>query len=1168
MASTTRGPRPDPYVLSDASRRGWESALDRMVERGDWVKIARALDRELCFGDARTEGSWKTQLSDFKKGTKKGLRAFFEAEDRRLEIVASSLGSSPEELRQLLAQARSGARPDAHDEVRLAGFEELGPLPLERIAIAPPVASIAWSPEKLPAGVADQELSIEALTNTLEHARGPIVVAFVGESGIGKTFLLRWLGARLRDRGLSVELLGRGGPVGEEAASSRSPSADAQDVALIDDYDSRKDTLAGARIALVTARCESDLIGLPEQRVIYRLGRGRASWSARFVEKLAPLARQLLGHSVDFGRLVRQLDSDPVLAAFAGRPEVLGLLARAAAEGSMSHPSPSALLDGVLSRGASSLRLSGRGAAAGFVEAAGAETLGALGELMLAESKAELGLAEVARVVAEVGREYGVELPEGRSLGSFPLVEALVDARLLRRQGAGLCPSPFDLAVAAVGRRLDLERGPSARLLLRPDWHHAFVVAAERSGDVAPVLSFLFRQPAPSLAAAMGLVTKLLAGPIPCSDDAIWVRCFRASLGFWLRWRPELTPSEPEPSPLLCLAVAAEAHRSLLPERVDAEFVESVPSVEALGEGLAEYLELCGARLPGRRETQLVLEVVMPRASRGIEDDDLWRAFKARGIEGRRLLLGALDFEVWWELVAAPILAESASGRALVAGERPGLPISTFMLASGRGRWVSMLQELPADALARAFARAVRVALDHPRPEWSSALAELWDHPAAPRARMQELTTETLVASEPPGHWSEPRLALLSWILSRLGEGCDKVLESWVGKLGRRLPFEAFLEAGASPKLVARTLAADGAEGGPHFQRAVDACDEETLAELFVGASASVAATIAGALAARGSRRARLRLAACADASLRHALLSDLLPEPDEEDSWLALVPRAATPAETLLRTAQAWLAGSVRPDGVAEALSRLDELLMSESRPDPSGGVWSPLSSEIETFDDDVLHEISMELEVSARLSDLIAGLERALSWERRPDGLERVVEALILRPTLTRLVRGPELWSVALRVLGRSRLMDALPRVEGVSRRSGVKREVSGGGAAELLEVLWSWEDRRLVHQLLHGPHASAAARAASSCARNAEDLALALDACWPSGGRPSDDPVFESLLSASVSRFPAQTLELLQTRIPTLHARAWWGWVVPRLAHGPDRIRAWNHFRTPPD
>ena len=112
------------YTLSEAQKAIWHQQLGEQP-RGTQRDLARALARKV----KGKESAWATPMTNFFKGDDGGLRAVFDHPER-LKVVAEGLGLSPRQLRDKLALAQGIPPEDALDEMRVPGFEDLGPRPI------------------------------------------------------------------------------------------------------------------------------------------------------------------------------------------------------------------------------------------------------------------------------------------------------------------------------------------------------------------------------------------------------------------------------------------------------------------------------------------------------------------------------------------------------------------------------------------------------------------------------------------------------------------------------------------------------------------------------------------------------------------------------------------------------------------------------------------------------------------------------------------------------------------------------------------------------------------------------------------------------------------------------------------------------------------------------
>ena len=840
------------YTLSEAQKAIWHQQLGEQP-RGTQRRLAEALARKV----KGKESAWTTQMSNFFKGDDDGLRAIFDHPER-LKVVAEGLGLSPRQLRDKLALAQGIPPEDALDEMRVPGFEDLGPRPILEAFYPPAHRETQFHLPRHPAAQQSAKIHMPLLgletagvhsssggqVNLDELTRAAAVkapglakaIVIIGAPGLGKTPLLRALIARLEANGISCEPW-QAGTI-EEASTVWVDDLGHMDLghreALLNEVKQRSATM------LATSTEEDSLRDIPEERVTCALRTGDETWATGFLDHLQALLKSAWGRDVKLGVLRDWLQDDPYALWLAGRADTVGFLVRHVTDGGKVPVRHRELLRMALSRWAEALRRQKRGAPALMLELTGHCFLGRAAALACLEGGMTVALNDLARelVSASAGLSGDPAGPWGElgAPGMLGVLEAYLDTGLFWREGGRARPAQDAFFVSALGhelaRRLDDDALVRAVLLQAP-WHAALVAAAEERGDLAPVLEAIARQPASVRCLAFPALTRALASGVQCTRRDLLGHSFLQALRWWAHWSADsrsttitfgggpARPASPRPPEALIGGVAPLVAMGIASRQVAGDLRLSLTVEELLGLDLGAdlhaYLALMGHGDLSAEQAQDALLLGAPFQAHAILDPEVWRRLPGREVMGHDLPGGITreEYALWWRTVAVPRFGQEPNADAWICGTVPGTDITHSMAQVHRGSRIwgdALARRVRAeDALApAAFIEAVAYALEWGGEANARALIDVWAKLGArDRATLREAGRERLRTL--PDNWSY-KTDLARWLLREYADDALRlaIWETWAASLASpgwhpaREEWRQFLEGGLPEERVVR----------------------------------------------------------------------------------------------------------------------------------------------------------------------------------------------------------------------------------------------------------------------------------------------------------------------------------------------------------------------------
>lgn len=1002
----------EDFELSDEQKEAWQELLEQNLP----PKITRTkIAESIAKAEGKSIASWKTLMTGFFRGDARPLK-YVLTEEGRLGIVAKAFSKSKEQIKEWLQIARAGHPVGDHPlEIRLVGFEDYGSLPILE-AYYPPCIKRGQdslppnNPENEPprlSGHAGGVVELDDIVARLVPRQPPVELAIVikSEPGLGKSVLLKAVAARMGEL---------------EHQTFHWPThttVPVGAVVLCDDIDTlgkgerqRLYRLVKDRTCTLVATTSVDdpLGDLPKYHSVYTLREGHLRWSLDFLEHIQKVARQFWGLDLSFEVLRSELEDDPWLCKLAGRLDLLGLLAREMSDKEGSLVPIETLPERIVEIFVERLGRLGYASEALLLDECGPEALSiAATELCLSSdfrlSRRNLAQAFVKAADGVVGQNHNLQEAWAKVGigGMLSLADSLNEVGMFRRCGKSLLPTIPFVMIAFLGHALHKELHDNTRyqgankpllqeILLKPRLHDALIIAAQKEGELSPILKAIFEQPPAVLAQSVSALTLLLGRGLPAFNGELLENAFLLCLSWWARWPARerkmtitlgpFTNTGPEKvqeawfggaPPLLHLAFASLKYQSQL----SVIEVESIKSSESIPPSLLDYLLLMGYEEAQMERVVDALAVGALFQTDAILEPKLWARFPLRSMDAS-LLPGGLhreDYDLWWRRCAVPRLMEEEQGEDMIAGVTEGFSILSGMSQNYRGSeiWRKALQTkiLASHPQAPAsFAKAIKFTLARGGEVNQKVLQRLWeDIPGAKlRRRLREAVVKALTKVEPELTWNRNDFA--TWIFcSVLGsKECQQLWELWSSQKMDVVPWKPLLEGGVDrfqllswaletlPQNWQRTLGGptqQGMSGGivlmnvdrPHE----DACQAQVLQALALSNDVQIVVEIIRSglqpwaekafhqflkLDQEETRRARLELAPLYHQwKVRQALLGDLLPEPDEAELWEKIANSSVSLAESIARWAQyAWSAPENPWEGAHLTLKEAETLLMN----------------------------------------------------------------------------------------------------------------------------------------------------------------------------------------------------------------------------------------------
>lgn len=1244
------------YALTTEQKIAWSKWLEEHAPRGVWTRIATALAKV----DGAPQASWKTRLSEFKAGDEGELRAILE-HAQRCGIVARELHLTSEELSTQLQRVKSMLVTDSHETVRIPGFEDYGslpaiaayfPLPLLKCINSPgdsdPKGSSLASPWRvmplLVAGPSTQNRTggrvdlDEIVTRASSSVHKPLLILIDGEIGMGKYLLLAAVIARLMQQNIKAAFW-KGNP----APDVKVMACDGLD--LLEPGERARlqkwiETCQGTLIATVSSD-DACLDLTTAGRAIYTVCRGDSEWIQDYLKHLAQLASTHWQRPLDFGPLIRWLESDPVAAIRAGRGDLLGLMARAIADGrgtkSNNHQFvPLHLMPKLaIERYSSRLRLLGRQEEASFIACCGTGLLETIGQKLCQESRLSLTELEVAQACLSAASPFCLPGSPGNERADtqetsptiFRYMQALFDAGLLFRRGAE-ARLTLPLVTAALGQALARAPRPEdwelwSPVVRNPIWHDVLISATEILGDGTLLLEALIHAPTAWALQAAQAITRLLSCPLKFSNPQTLLTAFRQTAWWWSRWptRPEAStftvifglppmPSGPPQEhadrvagtpPLVMLSRASWVHRDSLPSEITLQMISDDAQIPVERRW---YLEaLLGVRTTAHLEWLPVL--VAPCQSPGLYEPRFWEWLEQALQKEDQL---PPDFRgggvaKWWLSVAAPFLAQSERGRAVLAGLTPNISICTIIrVGNGIGArfWREALEELvkkrtpsTVQVAAEAFAFVMEFG-----GTWNEvALRSLWDSSPWLQARLCTPLAQYLLKGERP--FNPVDRPWVTWVLKHAleADSLPSLWARWVDLFERAAPWRPMLDAGLPGALIVEwalsyvpernfldrikvqqgELALVDAELA--LTELVKRGDISSLRKILIEADShwqNEAYKKVLTLEGTAARQTRLELALAHPQRLWR-LLDELWPQPEDAELWERVIQASQSSDERMIRiliwairsdSSEAWVSGV---GALARLAEQANELSLSLTN-----------SPHQQALDDSETKNLVDQLNA---LAGWLASLGDVLTHApvTRAAQIKAYLNIVLQQPLmLSQLRPAPSFWGICLRELGAEVVCDALVRANSYFGAQSAARSLDDAqpdgmdalkpipstnqqidNTHHRLNAIVEFQDGvNVLLTLLHEPSIALPA-AQVLCGRllptradllvqGLEERSLIRDATDEQAGT---DMVTQTLLVGLLNRDPALALAWLEPRVKPLPAEvrvAWWRWLLPAF-HG---------------
>lgn len=930
------------FNLTPSQKQAWQTLLDESTSRGSKTAMAKEIAKLEKKADP---ASWKTTVSGFFKGNEKELRAVF-GHQRRLRAAESGLGIEPGLLRAWLQQVQGGATQDGPLDIRIAGFEDYGPVPVVEGYFAPPVGpSKIWLPPKVPGeGTAPSAMTGGALKLedivTYALPRTPpqtFAIVFCSEPGFGKTTLLKMLTARLQQAGAAVTSWQPGvTPTGGVLVCD--------DLALLDPGQRTLlcKTVASSSCVLLTATSAQDpLTDLPPYRAVYSLEPGYEQWSIEYLTHLEQLLVRRWGREVSLAPLKQWIESDLFGPDLANRLDNLGLLARHVVDGGTLPPRYRDLAPKAVAHAASQLRRRGYTAAALLVEEYGEQALQHVMKEACLGSGFDVAmrtLLKALRIAAEDSprQHSSSEAEEDRSSVVFEAAEQLCQSALFHKRGDRVFPTQPACAISALGAALvqggQVDSSLLERVILAPHWTDSLVSAAEQLGDGSAVLSALLALPPSALCQAIPAITRMLSADVPFSDAETYRRAFLPCLSIWARWPADQRaktlmlggPMNAAPpalnherlvnghAPLLALARASLRHRKLLPNHIALEDIQQGKHLPA---ALRDYLTLLGTPEPSLAEARDAVGLGAPYQSQVLLDPEFWLRLPPHDDSVGQMPAGfkSEDYSAWWRSFGAPRLLELPDGEARVAGTHPDHKILTakWQNLAGCELWKNALisqikKRHPLSA--QTFAEITVYTVDSGGRWNADTVRAVWDAVSAEREVLRQAVYERLLGLEDVPHSSA---LLLPWLLTVVvvDQEREALWLKWSAAAPAQVPWKLFLDGGVSVPAVSRwaletlqQIRKAREEGSQAWdadaklenaraalKEIISRGDVAILEQIIRSGDADfsgLALTHLCTLSSAAARQLRIELAGQSNAHFRNKLLAKLIPAASEAQLW------------------------------------------------------------------------------------------------------------------------------------------------------------------------------------------------------------------------------------------------------------------------------------------
>ena len=1133
--------------------------------------------------------AWEVDLSGFFNGKNESLARVLGHNE-----VANAVGrltghQDAGALRAVHRKVRGLASDGPHD-IRLAGFEDFGPVPVDEVYFPIQAGGSGGFVEdgKL------VPLHPQTLPNLVRACTppGPSRLIMVhGPEGAGKSTMLRAVAAALARAGVEI--------TGPELGAAR--------VAILPEWDHLSPDRRVHTATWLAQRGRAVLLSRSSERVApifagetaaLQLPGVQPYTAGQYVRHLAEVIARRWGLTLDPTPLMAWLEDDPLAPRLAGCFRTLGWLARALVDRVALPTRPGEWASWLLARTVG--RVATDDSEREFYAVAGERFVAGLAAYMVQRRLFGAPPEVVYRVANDLANGFGARLSMDEA-GLFKPVAFAQRAGLLEMRADG---SGLGFVAPALGMAAAASAWPELlpQLLVWEEAHDALQAAAERDGD--PVLAAALAQPPATLVHGITGLTRLVCSAARFRDAPLFRQAFRLCATWWAHTPMNATGPNPDgwappsqhrilgSSPLLLLAQAGQRHSTLLGPSLD----PLDPTVD-LPARLRSWLDAFKVEPASAERLDAVLRFVAPAQVPefprlgDVRDAGTWAHGSVPAVHRN-------GWEVWWRTVVVPMCVGS-DGDAEIAGAAKGWsPLSPCHQSSERGLqiWAGAVDRLVGrrDPRVPATLAAVIGFVFH---SGGSLLHGLVADRLSGRwvrlcREIREACRECLINARPRAWWDtydrpEGTMTLLGVVVSQVLNKDDvlAIWNVWVSQNPDEVPWRALVRSGLPDSQVVDWALAGGPGGledkaDRHFGFGEPTLSpsHRRLALEELGRQGSVEALVRlvwddvphphrhnailklQRLPPNVGRAARIASAPRCNYPIRDLLVRDLVPTPDEAEAWAAVQASA---------------------DSVDEALGRVVQTCWGRSGPDR----WGLLA--------DSLDELERECRPRKRLAKLRGVLsfsrkhskERQCWLRRRPANdrrkLARDVEAMrqhgahhfgyqlrrddvpgyvedrhnIVRRLLSSDFWAPAfsswtvagIWPLAARIL---------PRVEFDSL---VRREATTAWGDDMrpmrLLSLMNGGQFDLVVQFLRDPELAPAAATALAGLNYGEHA-------WPrmrldellAGAPLRADGVIDVLLQAAIRNDPEPTLEWVLQRLkplPKVEALNWWVKLLPAFA-----------------